>query len=254
MRRICHHAIVFLGIACLLTTCGCSPASDSKALPPPPRVACSKLPSNLDAEFDELSRSFEAGDGSPISRGGAIVEKIVHIQDAGDRARCLSKYRELLHCMVFRGEDYNKLNNQLCALEELNAQLRSAIFRSGGTLAEEVSSRLDFLKWLKKETERQSASKKDDVRNHVGLFVTGEAYLECLRQTYDRQLRWLEESFNNHVVKKLPPREVEDLRREVEAFIGRRIRTNEEILRDRRNRKSTEPRVQPAEIDVSAGV
>lgn len=256
MRMYRRH-VYLLGIFSVIFCMGCSPASDSGH--PHSNSAhrtgksCPDPISDLDADFTELLRRFEDGDGGAITQGGVIVEKIVHISGARERTEGLKKFRDILLSIQFGGDDYQKLSGQFFALKELQSLYLGALFRCGGEIEQNVASRLAFLKWLKMELTRQSKMPPDDEKRYMGVHVSGDMYLAHVKQAYDLNLRWLEETFNNHVVKKLSEVEVDEIRKEIEAFIGRKIRTNEEILRDRRARPSPVAPLQGA-VDASVDI
>lgn len=234
--------LVALSLAAIL---GCSPSSDPENARRDSDLQKKNIVSenstNLDSEFGELSKLLDEGNGRSISKGKTICEKIALTSDKMERAKWLEKFRSTLLSFRPEGSDYQKLCNQLHSIEELHFLFLCSLFRCGGDLETSMTSRLDFLKWLKRERSRQSTIKPEDERKLSGLHITAEAYLTTLDQTYNRNLRWLEENFNDHVAKELPSEVAARIKEEVEMFIGRRIRSSADILRDRMMRKSSKP-------------
>ena len=204
----------------------------------------------LDAKLRHFKRGLESEEGWPITFGGQLLEEIVGMSNAQERVSCLDRFRKTYLSTEFSGNDYRMLSIQLGALDTLQDFYLSALFRCGGGLEEEIGFQLDFLKWLRREIERESGVESDDDPSRPGLQVPRDMYQSSLTHTYDTRLREIEKMFNDHGAKMMPPDRVEEVRRKIEAFVGRPIRTNAQILHDRMNRPRPASCRLPTEDDV----
>ena len=255
MKEIIMSSVVgFLGI---ILASGCSPASDT--VESRGDYATSKLADgardrlDLDADLKELVLSFKVGDGSPVPRGTAITEKIMCISDTVVRTNFLERFHKTLLSLEFCGNDYMKLRNGIGSLERLHDVYLDALSRCGGGLEQNMIARLEFLKWFRKEMERTLMP--EPPRPLPGLFVSRDLYLEGVKDKYALHLRWLEETFNDYALKKLPRESADRVRCQIEDFLKRRIRTTEEILHDRKERRRRDSVPTPREeVGVSVDI
>ena len=204
----------------------------------------------LDSKLSHFKKGLESEEGWPITFGGQILEEIVCMSNAQERVFCLGRFRKTFLSAEFSGNDYRMLSIQLGALETLQVFYLSALFRCGGGVEKNLEFRLDFLKWLRGEMKRESEVESDDDPRRPGLHVSRGMYQSSLRDTYDICLRELEERFNDYGAKMMSPDRVEEARRQIEAFVGRPIRTNAQILHDRMNRPRPASCRSPTEDDV----
>lgn len=254
MKTILAKSRRILLLAGIAFAIGCSPDGHSNADSHTAHRLeghVANLVSGLDRSLKDLIGSFEAGDGRPISKGEQILEEIVDIRDPATRTNCLEHFRRTMLGIQFDGANYIKLSNGISSMERLHLYYLSALFRSGGNLEQDIAFRLDFLKWLMREMERPHVP--DSGRRHPGIHVSMETYIKCLRNTYSLHLRLLEEAFNDHVLTELSKETANCIRRQIEGFIGRRIRTNEEILRARRA-KPNPPARSNGDVDVQIDI
>lgn len=189
----------------------------------------------LDSKLRHFKKGLESEEGWPITFGGQILEEIVGMSNTQERVSCLGRFRKTFLSAEFSGNDYRMLSIQLGALDTLQEFYLSALFRCGGRLEQNLVFRLDFLKWLRREIERESGVESNDDPRRPGLHVPRDMYQFSLTHAYDTRLRELEERFNDYGAKMMPPDRVEEVRRQIEAFVGRPIRTNAQILHDRMN-------------------
>ena len=249
--------LVLLGLAIIL---GCTRESEfenGQSVNPDSRIGLeARQAQTLETRLMDFKNSLETEEGRPLSLGEEILEGIVGMSNAQERASCLDRFRTTILSVEFSGNDYRKLRSQLGSAERLQISFLSALFRCGGGLDEDVVFRLDFLKWLRREIDRVSRMASDDERIILGVHVTRDGYQFGLKNVFDLCLREIEEEFNNHCVKKMPPDRVEEVRRQIEAFVGRPIRTNAQILHDRMNRPRPASCRSPTEddIQVSSGL
>lgn len=240
-----------------LLVLGCSPDDSSGIRAPVTTPAEAKTASELDGrlghKFMELAESFGAGDGSPISKGEEIVEEIGGIADPMRRKNYLERFRRTILSIQFDDFDYIKLINGITSMERLHLQYVSALSRCGGSLEDDFMFRLDFLKWLRREMARPLMPEQRSERH--GLFVSKERYQKYVQNRYELNVGWLEETFNDCVMRKLPEESADRVRRQIEDFLKRRIRTDEEIRRDRRERRQRSPiPCSQGEVDVSVSI
>ena len=251
MKKSVVRLVIGFVFLCLHLVCGCSRETGCETKIKDTntgRIAEGTF--DLDSELKNLQGCFTEGDVSPITRGGDILEMIVNRSDVTNRLDSLGKFRVALLGLEFTGNDYRKLSTQLVAMEELKAVYLEALFRCGGDLGLDVGFRLDFLKWLRRETARESGVESSDDLSRPGIHVTRDRYQSRLKYTFDRHLRELEGIFNDHCSKRMTPEEFEGVRRKIEAFVGRPIRTNAQILHDRMNRPRPASCRSPTEDDV----
>ena len=205
---------------------------------------------SLDAKLRHFKRGLESEEGWPITFGGQLLEEIVGMSNAQERVSCLDRFRKTFLSVGFSGNDYRMLSIQLGALENLQYFYLSALYRCEGGLEQNLVFRLDFLKWLRREIEREAGVESDDDPRRPGLHVPRDMYQLSLTHAYDTCLREIEKKFNDYGAKMMPPDRVEEVRRQIEAFVGRPIRTNEQILHDRMNRPRPDSCRSPADDDI----
>ena len=241
--------LVLLG---LMIALGCTRETESGGGLPGPENSKreAQRTQTLDAKLRHFKRGLESEEGWPITFGGQLLEEIVGMSNAQERVSCLDRFRETFLSAEFSGNDYRMLSIQLGALDTLQDFYLSALFRCGDGLEQNLVFRLDFLKWLRREMARESGVESDDDPRRPGLHVSRDMYQSSLRDTSDIRLRELENKFNDYGAKMMPPDRAEEVRRQIEAFVGRPIRTNAQILHDRMNRPRPASCRSPTEDDV----
>ncbi len=193
---------------------------------------------DLARDLEGFSRSFETGDGAPIRRGESILEKIANFPGATCRTNGLAQFRKTIFATEFSGGDYAKLRSGLGAMEHLQPSYLSAAYLCGLGLDENIGYRIDFLKWLRREMARPHDADTNDAAGAVPgpyvsrLFVSREAYQNSLEESYKLHLRWMEEAFNQASTLPEFSNGVDSVRLRIEQFLGRPIRTDEELRRE----------------------
>ncbi len=233
------HALLFS--VCLVITSGCSPSTEHEEYSTDASGGVARAQGkdclDLSRDFDDFVKSFACGDGTPIRRGEATLEKIVNFPDATCRTNGLAKFRKTMFSIEFSGSDYIKLSNGLGSMKRLQTSYLSAAYRCGCGLEEGMGYRIDFLKWLKREMNRPMGVGTNGIERRLGpymtrLTVSRERYQKSLADSYKLHLRWMEEAFNSALSHPEYTREATLVRPMVEDYLGRPIRTDEELLRD----------------------
>ncbi|MGN1150343.1 MAG: hypothetical protein ACI4SY_06510, partial [Sutterella sp.] len=137
------------------------------------------------------------------------------ISDTVVRTNFLERFHKTLLSLEFCGNDYMKLRNGIGSLESLHDVYLDALSRCGGGLEQNMIARLEFLKWFRKEMERTLMP--EPPRPLPGLFVSRDLYLEGVKDKYALHLRWLEETFNDYALKKLPRESADRVRCQIEG-------------------------------------
>ena len=233
-RSFLNQATMLLGVVAFVAFYGCSPSASPTT--------------GMDADFVELARRIQIPSVEAVPLGDQIGEKIVRIADTSERDACLEKFGDAILSVSFEADDYIVRNWQLGAVEELLRSYSRTLNRCGISLEKDLEFRLAFLERIRREIAHPLPGPERD-RHPPGLFITEDVFLKNLRDSYDLHLRWLEEAFNRHAPRELPPDACARLRAKIEAAIGRRIRTDGEILRDRlrRPREADTPSNRPGE-------
>ena len=98
------------------------------------------------------------------------------MSNAQERVSCLDRFRKTFLSVEFSGNDYRMLSIQLGALENSQYFYLSALYRCEGGLEQNLVFRLDFLKWLRREIEREAGVESDDDPRRPGLHVPRDMY------------------------------------------------------------------------------
>lgn len=211
----------------VLVIFGCSPSGDNKNTRQSPESM------DVDRGFHELETNFGEGTLNPITCGRELLKKIERIPWPDERRHCLERFGDLILSAELGNGTYRERYLHLGVLEELHFLVANS--NCGLPLDKRLEFRLAFLERIRREIVHPLPGPERD-GHPPGLFITEDVFLKNLRDAYDLHLRWLEESFNRHAARELPPDACARLRAKIEASIGRRIRTDEEILRDRLRR------------------
>ena len=224
----------------LLVVFGCSPSGDNK------NTRQSSESMDVDRGFHELETNFWEGTLNPITCGRELLKKIERIPWPDERRHYLERFGDLILSSELGNGTYRERYLHLGVLEELHFLVANS--NCGLPLDKRLEFRLAFLERIRREIAHPLPGPERD-GHPPGLFITEDVFLKNLRDAYDLHLRWLEESFNRHAARELPPDACARLRAKIEASIGRRIRTDEEILRDRlrRPRAADTPPNRPGE-------
>ena len=224
----------------VLVVFGCSPAGDNKN--------ARQSPESMDVErgFHELKANLLDGPLNPITCGRDLLKKIERIPRPDERRHHLERFGDLILSAELGNGTYRERYLHLGVLEELHFLVANS--NCGLSLDKRLEFRLAFLERIRREIAHPLPGPERD-RHPPGLFITEDVFLKNLRDSYDLHLRWLEEAFNRHAPRELPPDACARLRAKIEAAIGRRIRTDGEILRDRlrRPREADTPSNRPGE-------
>lgn len=232
--------VLFISVG-LVAVLGCSPSEDHVEYSMEEGKGVERSRSNdgldLSHDFDDFNKSFDCADGTPFRRGAAILEKIVNFPDEISRTNGLAQFRKAIFAIEFSGSDYIKLSHGRGSMESLQTSYLSAAYRCGCGLEEGMGYRIDFLKWLKREMNRPMGVGTNGIERRLGpymtrLTVSRERYQKSLADSYKLHLRWMEEAFNSALSHPEYTREATLVRPMVEDFLGRPIRTDEELLRD----------------------
>ena len=241
MKTMTHQFILAFFSACLVLCWGCSRSDECNETRIYDAEGSERVRQSdgldLSRDLEQLVQSFAWGDGTPIRRGETILVKITSSGDAFCRTNGLEQFRKAVFSIEFSGSDYTKLRNGLRSMERLQPLYLSSAFRCGCGLEENMRYRMDFLKWLKREMKRPLAFAENEIAKTSSpyatrIHVTKEDYQKSLSESYKLHLRWMEEEFN--LASNLPAHadSVASVRRQIEDFLGRPIRTDEELLRD----------------------
>ncbi|MGN0853543.1 MAG: hypothetical protein ACI4Q3_09230 [Kiritimatiellia bacterium] len=226
----------------LVALSGCSPSVEQAECSTDGRKGGERARLNggldISQDLDDFSQSFDCGDGTPSRRGKAILEKIVNFPDVIGRTNGLAQFRKAVFAIEFSGSNYIKLSNGLGSMESLQSPYLSAAYQCGCGLDEDMGYRIDFLKWLKREMARPMGVGTNYIERRLGpcvsrLSVSRETYQKALRDSYKLRLYWMEEAFNCGSTHPAYSNEIDAVQLQLEAFLGRPIRTNEELRRDR---------------------
>lgn len=206
-----------------LTFIGCTPHSDTM-----PRTS-------MDSDFDEALDRVQTPRSGTLEFGDRISVKISGVEDRHERKRCLDKFRRIILQSKLDASNYSDRSSQLSVVEDFAGAYLFTLKRCNLTFDDAVEFRLEFLEKIKRDIEMMSkvaATGGEDTV--IGVHWSADMYLDRLKSCHDLHLRYLEDSFNEHV-KKMSHVEIDDTRRKIENAIGRSIRTSEQILRDRRH-------------------
>ena len=208
------------GVAFFAMAAGCSPS----VAPETP----------FDGDFAEMSRIVRMGRGCGRWIYSVSV-RIAELPDEKDRRRCLEKFRNVVLAPEAGDADYNVLTSRAHGREDLVEPWLDAAVRCGVPFSERMEFRMAFIDWLKAERRRivDSGVSPDDGTTS-GVHQTAGFYVEYLGSLYFINLWRLELQFDEEAERECRPDELKRLRARLEAFLGRPVRTREQILHDRR--------------------
>lgn len=206
------------GAAFFAMAAGCSP-SDVHKTP-------------FEDDFREMESALAVGRGC---WSYSLGERIAALPDEDVRRRCLERYRGIALTPETERADYNLMRNRSGGREGLVEPWLDAARRCGVSFSERMEFRMAFIDWLKAERSRivDSGVSPDDGRK-PGLHITAGCYLEGLGRLYFHNLWQLELQFDEEAERECRPDELKRLRARLEAFLGRPVRTRDQILHDRR--------------------
>lgn len=203
------------------------------------------VPREIEKEIDIAIRSLEApGSRSPWLR---VTEMVRSVSNAEARAACRKMRQDKLYAVELRGADYNRL---LRLFEGVWVGLHSdsQVKDVGMTwrIEDECNAVVRRFRWMRRELDRW----KEMVRDGTAIQLKKEdlqkyeswrhAYRWCL-DLYESQVVLFERRFD-FFCKSYNATAEERARAKalVEAFLGRPMRTKEELDRDRQERKMSD--------------
>ena len=228
-KRQIRSCTFFPGILLGLFLCGCSPAE----------IPATQKTALIDPEISELKVLLGMRSETPIDQARRIFEQIEKNGDDHERAFSLKKVEGLILATDFSVGKPQKRLSRLRDVEAIHRLYCEALARSHISLEEQILCRFIFWKRLCDERNRakNSATDEEDDLKRPGLHVPTKFYLDWLDWTCPYHLQQAETYFNVNS-SSVPEKAQRRLRQKIENLIGRRIRTDEEILRDWRRRQA----------------
>ncbi len=208
------------GVVLFAMAAGCSPSNVNET--------------PFEDDFREMSRVIGMGSScgrSVYSLGGRIAA----LPDMSERRRCIERIKGIFLAPETERADYNLMRNRSGGRNALVGLCMDVARRCGLPFPELLEIRMAFIDWLKAERRRivDSGVSPDDGRR-LGLHITAGCYLGDLGSLYFINLWRLELQFDEEAERECRPDELKRLRARLEAFLGRPVRTREQILHDRR--------------------
>lgn len=172
--------------------------------------------------------------------GTSLGQRMAQLQDQDAEGRSLLKFKEAVRSFAVTATNFSGRLRQLTALRSMLGWAGDGIRNSGGTEELVWEMRILGIEAMQKEIAwANSGNAKDECHRLtqgpilIATVKPAKSYLRSLQGDYDLAVRGLEKSFNDNVSKELPEERVSSMRARFEKAIGRPIRTNEEIRRDR---------------------
>jgi len=207
---------------------GCSPSSS----PPRQREDLDSVREIKDG-LDELANQLSDPNTNSWELGNSVADKIACVTEDRDRRDCLSRLENVVLSAKVEGRNYAEKRMKFSEVRALHNIYCNLLVRCHEESGRGIQARLAFLDRMRRDLGQEVSAVPEDTRSG-GLHWSKEMYYDSLRNDYDLHMRWLEEFFNRLGTNAVSYDVREKLRMQIEKAIGRRIRTKEEIRRDRR--------------------
>lgn len=188
------------------------------------------LSTSMDDDFKTMEKRIRFPSSGTMQWGEDVGMRVAGLGDLEEQRRCLEKFRRTIIGFKLEIPSYSDRANQLSIIEDFAETYELTLRRCRKPIEEVVDFRLDVLSKIKRDIDRMSeivvSNPKDTV---IGLHWSADMYLTRLKNSYELNLRRLEEQFNDMTCSRVSPARQQAIRQKIERVLGRRIRTNKEI-------------------------
>ena len=195
---------------------------------------------SLYADMERVSaglcdEAFDAG-----AFGMSLGQRIAQLHDQDAARGFLLKFEGNMRDFHIAATRFNDRKRQLAKLRSMLGWIGHGIHENGGPEEWAWNMRILGLEVMAKEIAWAKSGKAKDEwheqRRGPLLFATGmtaDRYAHSLQDDYELAVRDLEKSFNEKASSEIPEESIAPIRAHFEKAMGRPIRTDEEIRRDR---------------------
>ena len=171
--------------------------------------------------------------------GEGLVKRISELKDAKARRTCLDEFEGRIYATPVDSPEFNVRRFQVKAFLEMSGMLSLGALLIDGREEDYWERRLRQVGWLQsKIAETESLMKRMPAIPGKRAHYFREHYLDLLRQDYALLVREMEETYDEKTVKLVSSKRAAAIKGRIEHAIGRRVRTLEEIAKDRWGRDS----------------
>lgn len=200
-----------------------------------------EFPESLRADFMSIPEKIRNPEGvDPLAYANLLLNRVIALQDRKVQLRVRKEWEALTYRVLVNAKDLRLRYNQHRVFYEVAGLAAACILKIGGTEEEFWESSIRLHKWEQRQIENLGARPvlaPNDHRPRSREEIAREVYWDFFHDLHDSHVRQLEHCFNVYTCGSVSVERQQNIRKRIESVIGRRIRSEDEILAQHRRRR-----------------